>query len=98
MMHAGCRNVSFLLDRLWPLFPVDQLLQRSLMAAMTVNQIEAMITSKKIAPEVCMANITFFLNNNEIPDYQLKQVQSILGLKKVKVFSMFTWNYLRWNM
>ena len=74
MLYSHCRNVSFLLSHLEPLFPVDQLLQRTLMAAMNVKHIEAMITSKKIAPEVCLANLTYFLKRNAIPEYELIQV------------------------
>ena len=78
MLYSHCRNVSVLLSRLEPLFPVDQLLQRTLMAAMNVKHIEEMITSMKIAPEVCLANLTYFLKRNEIQEHELKQVQ--LGL------------------
>ena len=40
------------------------------MAAMNVKHIEAMITSMKIAPEVCMANLTFFLKEDAIPEIE----------------------------
>lgn len=72
------RDIDLLLSRLEPLFPVDQLLQRTLMAAMNVKHIEEMITSMKIAPEVCMANLTFFLKKNEISEQDLKQVRLVL--------------------
>ena len=67
-------DVEPLLRRLEPLFAVDQLLQRTLMAAMSTRNIEAMIASQKIAPEVCMANLTFFLKGKEISEITLKQV------------------------
>ncbi|KAI0224561.1 hypothetical protein LSAT2_024436 [Lamellibrachia satsuma] len=70
-------DIDLLLSRLEPLFPVDQLLQRTLMAAMNVKHIEEMITSMKIAPEVCMANLTFFLKKNEISEQDLKQKTAV---------------------
>ena len=67
-------DVDLLLHRLEPLFAVDQLLQRTLMAAMSARNIEAMIASQKIAPEVCMANLIFFLKWKEISEITLKEV------------------------
>ncbi|KAK2179294.1 hypothetical protein NP493_497g00024 [Ridgeia piscesae] len=74
----GMMNVIFLLSRLEPLFAVDQLLQRTLMAAMSVKNIEAMITSQKIAPEVCMANLTYFLKRNLNQNFDFGKVELII--------------------
>ena len=50
------------------------------MAAMNVKHIEAMITSMKIAPEVCLANLTFFLKENAIPEIELEKAWLIIYL------------------
>jgi len=64
----------FLLSRLQPLFHVDPLLQRTLLAAMDVRHIDAMIASKELAPDVCMANLIHFLEVNELSSRALKKV------------------------
>ena len=76
-------DVELLLRRLEPLFAVDQLLQRTLMAAMSASNIEVLITSQKIPPEVCMANLTYFLKTNEFP---LNEVQLSISVSWLTPF------------
>ena len=47
------------------------------MAAMHVNHIVALIASKKITPEVCLAKFTLLLCRRELDEQAFKEVQLI---------------------
>ena len=48
------------------------------MAAMDIQHIDAMIASKQIAPEVCMANLVYFVDEGKLTAYDLSQVRQIM--------------------
>ena len=56
------RPVQFYLKLLPPMFELDPLLPRTLMAVMSPCHLQEIFNSQLLAPEICLANLWFFLN------------------------------------
>jgi len=57
-----CRPVQQYIDDLSPLFHIDYLLPRTLLSVMSVEHVESVFKSMLVPPDVCLANVFYFVN------------------------------------